>query len=233
LRASNHDDFRDQAAAFALGALTDHDRSEFEAHLLVCSECDDDVRSFTRVATALACTVPPVDPDLSLRHRVVDGALRASPPLRARVPTAWLLAAASLTIAVGFGAYALGLRQSTAAARYVVVLTADDLVKVDLAGQPVAPGASARAFWSRTSGLIFTASRLPALPAGRTYELWIISEQMPVGAGLLRPGPDGAAHAVFATPAGLVKAAAFAVTIEPDGGVPAPTGEKYLVGLVN
>ena len=56
---------------------------------------------------------------------------------------------------------------------------------------------------------------------------------MPVGAGLLRPSPDGAVQAVFATPAGLAKAAAFAVTIEPDGGVPAPTGDKYLVGLVN
>jgi anti-sigma-K factor RskA len=232
VRVSSHKDLRDQAAAFALGALTDGDRSEFEAHLLVCDECDDDVRSFSRVATAVACTVPPVDPGISVRQRVVDGALWASPPSTARVPATWLLAA-SITIAVGFGAYALGLRQSTAAARYVVVLTADDLVRVDLAGQPVAPGASARAFWSQTSGLIFTASRLPALPVGRTYELWIISGQMPVGAGLLRPGPDGAVHAVFATPAGLAKAAAFAVTIEPEGGVPAPTGEKYLVGLVN
>jgi len=233
VRVSNHRDLRDQAAAFALGALTEEDRSEFEAHLLACDECDDDVRSFTRVATALAGTVPPVDPDRSLRQRVVDGALRASPPSRARVPPSWLLVAASLTIAVGFGAYALGLRHNMAAARYVIVLTADDLVRVDLAGQAVAPGASARAFWSQTSGLIFTASRLPPLPAGRTYELWIISGQMPVGAGLLRPGPDGAVHAVFASPAGLAKAAAFAVTIEPDGGVSAPTGDKYLVGLVN
>jgi hypothetical protein len=26
---------------------------------------------------------------------------------------------------------------------------------------------------------------------------------------------------------------AMAVTIEPDGGVPAPTGDKYLIGLAN
>ena len=106
-------------------------------------------------------------------------------------------------------------------------------MRVDLQGQPVAPGASARAFWSQTRGVIFTAARLPPLPPGRTYQLWIISGQLPVGTGLLRPSPDGVVQAVFATPAGLTKAAAFAVTIEPEGGAPAPTGDKYLVGLVN
>ncbi len=81
--------------------------------------------------------------------------------------------------------------------------------------------------------VIFTAASLPPLPPGRTYQLWIISGQMPIGAGLIRPASDGAVQAVFTSPAGLTKAAAFAVTIEPDGGVPAPTGDKYLVGLVN
>jgi anti-sigma-K factor RskA len=40
-------------------------------------------------------------------------------------------------------------------------------------------------------------------------------------------------HAVFAAPSNPSKVVAIAVTIEPDGGVPAPTGDKYLVGLVN
>ena len=57
--------------------------------------------------------------------------------------------------------------------------------------------------------------------------------QTPVGAGLLRPGADGAVEAVFTPRRRLANAVAFAVTIEPDGGVPAPTGDKYLVGLVN
>jgi anti-sigma-K factor RskA len=106
-------------------------------------------------------------------------------------------------------------------------------VRVDLAGQPVAPRAVARAFWSRSRGLVFTASSLPPLPAGRTYQLWVVTAQAPVGAGLLKPEVDGGAHAVFMTPSDLAKPVAIALTIEPDGGVPAPTGDKYLVGLVN
>jgi anti-sigma-K factor RskA len=234
LKRSTHSELREQSAAFALGVLVDDDRAEFEAHLLGCDECDDDVRAFMRVTTALASAVPPAEPDAALRQRVLDATALTSPPTRALFRGPWLLAAASLIIAIGLGAYAFSLRQRAAAAQSVViVLGADDLVRVELAGQPAAPRASARAFWSPRRGLIFTASRLPPLPAGRTYQLWIISGQMPVGAGLLRPASDGAVQAVFPTPSGFTKAAAFAVTIEPDGGVAAPTGDKYLVGLVN
>jgi anti-sigma-K factor RskA len=233
MKLSTHSELRQQAAAFALGALGDEDRAEFEAHLLVCDECDDDVRSFTRVTDALAFAVPPVDPDVAIRQRALE-AVRGGSSTRAAILGPWLLAAASLLMAIGAGAYAFALRQSAAEARSVViVLTAEDLIRVDLAGQPMAPRAAARAFWSQSRGLIFTASSLPPLPAGRTYELWIISEEMPISAGLLRPTRDGAVQATFTTVPGVARAAAFAVTLEPDGGVPAPTGDRYLVGVVN
>ena len=174
----------------------------------------------------------------------------------------WLLAAASFAAAVGFGTYTFHLlgrvgaleerlraitlradaseRQLAAVRRtvaeaqdFVVVLAASDLVRVDLAGQGPAPRASARGFWSRSSGLIFTASNLPPLPGGRTYQLWIVTPNAPVSAGLLKPGEKGDVHAVFAPPRGVVTLAALAVTNEPEGGMPAPTGEKYLVGLAH
>jgi anti-sigma-K factor RskA len=170
--------------------------------------------------------------------------------------------AAALVIAVGLGADAVRLRerigsleqrlrditaradasereltsvrQSAAEAQtLVVVLASSDLIRVDLTGQPSAPLARARAFWSRSRGLIFTASSLPPLPAGRTYQLWIVTPDAPVSAGLLRPGERGDVHAVLTPPRDVARVAAVAVTIEPEGGVPAPTGEKYLVGLAN
>ena len=39
--------------------------------------------------------------------------------------------------------------------------------------------------------------------------------------------------AVFTTPPDWPKPVAMAVTLEPEGGVPSPTGEKYLVGRAN
>ena len=115
------------------------------------------------------------------------------------------------------------------------VFMAPDVNRVDLAGQPVAPGASARAFWSRSRGVVIAANNLPALPPGKTYQLWFVpGNAAPVSAGLITPDATGAATVHFITPPTTPeKIAAMAVTLEPEGGVPAPTGDKYLVGLAN
>ena len=109
------------------------------------------------------------------------------------------------------------------------VITAADTVRVDLAGQPPAPQATGRAFWSPSRGVVLTASNLPELPVGRVYQLWLVTDSRKISAGLLRP--DGAGHmrGVARTPS-AIEPKAFAVTIEPEGGVPAPTGAMYLLG---
>ena len=117
----------------------------------------------------------------------------------------WLAMAASMAVAVALGAYALSLRSrvgvleaqleeaqlrvaeserkmagvvqaSAVADSRLAVLTAPDMTRVVLAGQPpVAPQASGRAFWSPTRGLVLTASGVPALPPARTYQLWLVT----------------------------------------------------------
>ena len=124
-------------------------------------------------------------------------------------------------------------RSATGAQTAVAILTAPDVARVDLAGQqPVSPSASARAFWSRSRGMVFNASNLPPLPAGRTYQLWVVTAQAPISAGLLTPDVQGSVSEVFNTPPDIPQPIAMAVTIEPAGGVPAPTGDKYLVGTL-
>ena len=124
-------------------------------------------------------------------------------------------------------------RTATGAQTAIAILTAPDVARVDLAGQqPVSPGASARAFWSRSRGMVFNASNLPPLPAGRTYQLWVVTAQAPISAGLLTPDIQGSVSEVFNTPPDIPQPIAMAVTIEPAGGVPAPTGDKYLVGTL-
>ena len=114
----------------------------------------------------------------------------------------------------------------------MAVLAAPDVSRIDLAGQTAAPQASGRGYWSRSRGLMFTASSLPALPPGRAYQLWVLTAQTPpISNGwMLRPDASGRAAAIFETPVDLPVPTAMAVTIEPDGGVPAPTGAMYLVG---
>lgn len=184
-----------------------------------------------------------------------------SPSQRSLAP--WLAAAASVVLAVGLAAYASQLRgrvstleaalseasqRATVSERLVAdarrdagearttlaVLVAPDLARIDLQGQAVAPRASARAFWSRSRGLVFAASNLPPLQPGRVYQLWVLtSPTTPISAGLMKPDADGRVSATFNTPPDIPQPIAMAVTLEPDGGVPSPTGDKYLVGTAN
>jgi anti-sigma-K factor RskA len=174
----------------------------------------------------------------------------------------WLSAAALLLVSIGLAGYSVSLRRqigglqaelndltvrldrseqlvavatrsvAVAEAR-MAVLTAPDVIQVDLQGQDVAPQASGRAFWSRSRGLVFTASDLPRLPAGRAYQLWVVTGQAAISAGLLQPDNNGQVAQAFNTPADLPRPVAIAVTQEPEGGLPAPTGDKYLVGVTH
>lgn len=176
------------------------------------------------------------------------------------VNVAWLAAAALLVVSVALGAYAVNLRQRVGglegqlreavnrldlteqqladarraaerAQMRMAVLTSPDLKEVSLKGQPAAPGAAGRAFWSRSNGLLFAANDLPSLPAGRTYQLWFLTPGAPVSAGLIKPDQNGRIAAAFDTPPGTPDPTGLAVSIEPEGGVPAPTGAIYLAGL--
>lgn len=114
------------------------------------------------------------------------------------------------------------------AAQTTTVLTAGDLARIDLSGQPPAPGAAGRVFWSATEGLVFAATNLPALPPGRVYQLWVVADQ-PISAGIAEPGSRGG-FSVVTAPSVTTRPKAFALTIEPAGGRPAPTGPMFLLG---
>lgn len=270
--SSAHDQLREQTGLYVLGALTPQERAAFEAHLATCAECAAEVRSLTPVVGALGQTAPQIEPPRALRTRVLSasGARSSAGGSEAGIRAAsigfsekWLAVAASLLIAVAFGAYALQLRGrvslleerlrdavlraeaaesrmaevrrvSSEAQSQIAVLTAPDVVRVDLAGQPPAPSASARAFWSRSRGLVFTASNLPPLPTGRVYQLWVLTAKpvTPISAGLLRPDSGGGTTGLFTLSPDVPPLGAMAVTIEPEGGVPAPTGEMYVAGSV-
>ena len=171
----------------------------------------------------------------------------------------WVIAAMALAAAAGLGWYAvqqmnlaqalqenldaanvqatLADLESTAAQQVVAearahsaVLSAADVEMVHLSGQPAAPAASARLFRSRTAGMVFSASGLPALPPGRIYQLWFIPGSGPVGAALLRVDEQGRVTTAVTVPDGVAGQVPAAVTIEPEGGATAPSGEVYLLG---
>ena len=66
------------------------------------------------------------------------------------------------------------------------ILTAGDMREIPLTGKEATAVAAARAYWSPARGLLVVADRLPAAPAGRIYQVWVIEKgQPPASAGLL------------------------------------------------
>src|SRR2546421_13105428 len=109
---SNHDALREQAALYALGGLSEAERSAFETHLNVCAECKAEVTAFLPVRSALAQGVEQHDPPAALRGRILGAARRApEPPRRLSALAPWLAAAAMLVVTVGMGMYTVQLRQ--------------------------------------------------------------------------------------------------------------------------
>jgi hypothetical protein len=92
--------------------------------------------------------------------------------------------------------------------------------------------AAGRLFRDESKGTwhVFFAHLKPTQP-GRTYELWFVTpDQKKVPAGLFEVGADGDAFLIVTPPKDLGAIALAAVTEEPAGGVPQPTGEILLVG---
>lgn len=120
-------------------------------------------------------------------------------------------------------------REQTARQRAAAILSAHDVTYTALAGVTPAGAARARVYVSPTRGMLMAAEALPALPSGRVYQLWTIVAGQPVSAGVFELEASGRAQLLSAAPGG--PADAFAVTVEPAGGVPAPTGPKVLLGV--
>jgi hypothetical protein len=108
------------------------------------------------------------------------------------------------------------------------ILTAPDLIRFNLTSGETR-GSSAQLLWSRTRGLVLSGTRLPAAPPESTYQLWLVTNTQSIGAGLFVPDEAGRATLIVDAPPRVPGAVVgAAVTIEPSGGRPTPTGRTLL-----
>jgi anti-sigma-K factor RskA len=99
---------------------------------------------------------------------------------------------------------------------------------VALHGLGPSPGATARLLWNDSGGGQLFVAHLPPAPEGKTYELWAITGRTPRPAGVFQVDAAGAAGYPVEPVPGAPPVDVFAVTLEPAGGVPAPTGPMVL-----
>jgi len=252
----SHDALSELAAGYALGTLEAEERAQFEAHLRSgCRECEAALleygESLATLAAELPATAPPPALKAALTARIGAGA-RPERPLylasRRGAGWRWALAGglvAGALIAAYLGATVAALnrelaqrleevaRLRTQLARQQEILAlvrAPETRIVALGGLTPSPRARGRMWWHPEAGGFFVADGLPAAPPGKTYQLWAIAGGRPLSAGVFDIDPKGSGALRVPSLSPIARVEMFAVTLEPAGGRPAPSGDMYLAG---
>ena len=223
--------------AYALGAVDKEERAVIAAHIETCDTCAADLAQFEdALYEAAAIGAVHVDPPPGLRKRILLRHRGASVPrtaswgdrvldfLRRPVPAALPIALAVLLI-VAFGVVG-ATRQQADAYVHALAGVADGRV-VALAPTGANPDARAVVVIP-TQGSAYLIVRLPAPPAGKAWEAWVLKQ----GASGLVAVPAGTADRgdvfTLSLTAPLGAGDGVAITLEPASGSAQPTTQPVL-----
>lgn len=110
---------------------------------------------------------------------------------------------------------------------------AKDTITVSLAPMPGMANGAVKVMYNAKMGMLMYDGWIDPPPEDKSYQLWVVPmEGNPISVGVFNPATSDSAHWLTKVPEG-VPARAFAITLEPAGGAPAPTGPKVLVGPVS
>lgn len=236
------DDLHVLTGSYVLDAISDGEREEFERHLQACPSCDAEVRGLRETAARLALARA-VTPPVRMEQRVLAATYqtRQLPPLAASQlqaprPASWprlssarrraawprrvaiAAAAASVAAAVSLGVAQLSTQHQldtvrASGAEIARVVTAPD---AHVATARTGAGGSVTVVTSAAlRESVVSATGMAALPAGRVYQVWVMSPAGARSAGLLT-GTQLLASAV--APGDRI-----GITVEPAGGTTRPT----------
>jgi anti-sigma-K factor RskA len=230
--------------AYALHALSDGEREQFERHLGDCEACTQEVRELAATAARLGLAVsatPPPGMKAAVLRKI--GTVRQAPPV-APAPTrpftaglrggrtARFALAACVALAVGSAGVAVwqhrsaqDAQQQARAAQQQSEQLANVLAAPDAKATTgrLADGASGTLVVAHSRNqAVFVASGMPKPPSGKVYQLWFNDAGTMRSAGLMDPSQTTGAVLL----AGAVdQASGMGITVEPSGGSPAPTSQ--------
>ena len=113
------------------------------------------------------------------------------------------------------------------------LITAGETITVQLTPQPAMPRGTAHVMYNTKMGMLMYEGQMPPAPAAKSYQLWLVpASGNPISCGVFNPVAGQSDHWMMKLPQGI-EPKAFAVTLEPSGGMPQPTGPKVLVGAAS
>ena len=228
------EDLRDSYELYSLGLLEGEEKREVEAHLgRNCAVCQKYLKDALGMNALMLSQASEIVPPSRLRRRVLASVGRE------RAGWGWVAAVAaacSLVVALWLSLEKRNTDRELTEARATLQRSVAERERLEQAftflnqpetrqvnfnqGQPAPPRGNF--FLNPRLGVLLIASNLPALPAGKAYEMWVIPKGgAPRPAGLFQSGPQGTAMHIL--PGAVDSNVTLAVTVEPDSGSPAPT----------
>jgi anti-sigma-K factor RskA len=239
---------------YALGALDGEDKQALEAHLRGCPACSQQLAAAHQrtaligLAAPAAAPRPQVKTDLMAKIRAVkpSASKQAAPSKKIRWGLRFSFGFGLAAAALAFATFELAksdlergkqikqlqaqLSQDESSLQAMNQVTAaPDSAMITLLQQPGGPPGQAHVMYNARMGMGVYSGQLAPAPAGKSYQLWLVpASGAPVSAGLVNVNQQATSVIMHLAPGMAAKA--FAVTLEPEGGMPQPTGPKVLVG---
>jgi len=252
---SEHEQYAEDLALYALHALTGADREKLEQHLANCASCRLELEQLRGDTALLALSAAGPRPPQRARKRLLEAIAReprivATPSGARRTWWGWLgwaATAAVLVFALSLWRENFALKETLASASSTAAENARQLEelrkiaapiiepeaqRVTLVAAKTPPQPQGKAFYLRKrNSLVFLANNMPALPPQKAYELWLIpTSGAPIPAGVFKPDAHGSATVVNPPLTAGAEAKAFAITVEDEAGSPAPTTPVLMMG---
>jgi anti-sigma-K factor RskA len=238
----NHDEIRENLPAYVLGGLEPDAARAVEEHLRGCDSCRRELASYELPIYALDLSVPEASPPEGARERLLaraelgrastdeeqEGqteAPRQIPGRQSRLP--WILAA-SLIVAILLGGALLQQSRQVAEQQATINSVVDLMERPDLEVRDLPTPETrsrARVYEAREGDVgMIVFDRLPRLPDGQEYQLWMGSggDRKNEGTFALTNPERGSYHRLLAPPEGFDEYDYVGVLAAPEGGVEAP-----------
>lgn len=225
------------ADLYSVGALEGRELAEFEARLK--SGCQVCAGRLKENQEALKNALPKnlAAPDAALKARVMEAigedelVLSGAPGVMPVWLAAFFWGILSVGIIAGWN-FTGAKRHAMEFKRLESVMMASDTEVKSAELKPMdQPGpVSAKMMWNSKGECLFLTMGLPKITKEKAYELWGIAGGKPVAVGTFTVDEHGCG--VFAAKNLNGKFEKFAVTLEPAGGLPAPSGPMVLAGAV-
>ena len=242
-----HEDYKEMIPARALSALDAAEERALNEHLENCDECREELEEWQATAATLSVVADPVEPSPKVRERILSEVRKelATPeviPFRSTSRNIWRYfgSLGAMAAVVLFTALIVGLiviwrenrliNEELARTREFMQLATTPGAKMNvLKGVDLGSGATAKLAYDKTGHAMLMADNLPSVPRGKAYQLWfIVGKNPPMPGKTFAPNSAGEGVLTDQMPKEAMDAAIFAITLEPEGGSPAPTSPIYL-----